>query len=228
MALGAILAGLSLVSSLAGQRSASRAADRERKFFQGQLAERRADPILAQLQGQFEQAQQDISRVPAFLRRQRESALVSQAQVQRQRVRESLSRAGVTGASEVGIRAERGQLANITQQRSQGLLQDAQLTAALRGRAGALGTNVLNQKFGSAGQAVAGIGQSIGQFVNPAQPFTNALTAFAIGNQFGGGGGGTGNINQFGTGLTQIEQIRGGGQSGTVSPFFDLQSIGQR
>ena len=188
-ALAAITLGSGLLNAL-GQGSANRAAtdarNKELAFSRRVLNERRADPILAQLQGQFEQAQQQADTIPALFRRRQAGALASQAQLQRQRLNESLARAGQTGASETAIRAQRGFLGGLEQQRMTSELGAAQLQSQLQGRVSGMGTNILNQRHGSPGQAIAGIQNSVGQFTNPADPILSGLTSFATGLGIGG------------------------------------------
>lgn len=224
----ALLAGALVLSSLYGSSQAQQASDRERRYWRNQQRQRMASPAMQGLQDIYQESLGALQTLPGQLRRRREGSLSSMAQLQRGRIRESMARAGITGASEAGIRAERGLAGQLEQKREAGELGEAQLMQQLRGGVAGMGSQLLNLQFPSPGQTAQARGQIAGQYVDPiSSAIQSLMMGVGLESYYGGQGGGPVGA-QPGQQANIYNQLEGQGQGGYtyINPQYQGQ-LGQ-
>lgn len=146
-----ILVGGSVFSNFMGADAASK----QRDYYKSILKKRRRSPAALMMQEALGEIGQAADEIPGMQRNLLEGRLASQAQMESQRLDESLARAGLTGASELGLRGRRRIGSGIERSRQQGMLGIENLANQLRQSQIGASQSVLNSLFPTAGQAYA-------------------------------------------------------------------------
>ena len=155
MAIDPATAGLLVGGSLLSNVFGAQAANDQRDYYNRILKRRRRDPATSYMREALGEISRAADIIPGMQRDLLQGRLASQAQLESQRLDESLARAGVTGVSELALRGRRRIGSGIEQSRQQGMLGIENLSNRLRQSQIGASQSVLNALYPSAGQAYA-------------------------------------------------------------------------
>lgn len=180
-----VTAGLLIGGGLTSGYMGMQAAKRQREYYKAILKARRNSPEMKMMR----EALGDISRaadtIPGMQRDLLEGRIASQAQLESQRIDESLARAGITGASEGALRAKRRLGAGLERSRQQGMLGIENLANQLRQSEISASRSVLDALYPSASQTYASATPQ--NYFDPSDIFSNiAMLRYSMGSEGGG------------------------------------------